>query len=469
MYHKDVELIFGRSFFSMEGKRASPLHLSFTVTISAFGVEHLTPKQLHRSQHELIKLNQLAHPKLATSLFSTRFKDLSVDWQVQISCADLMRQARPGGFEETIAMAILRDSARGLNYLHRHGMVHGHLQCSSILIDSKSCVRLGCMQPASHTLKQRRNSPRLAWTAPEVIVQAGGVSAAADVWSLGVTAIELAQGVTRLVGVPSLKVMLQVLRRQMPQHVVEASAILREVANACLQLSPCTRPSMQSLLVGPLFAALSDSAAQKALAPIMETLQISVESAVVPSEDPRKVLLARPVTRSSAHEASADHILRRMGMQCADVLICTSNSSAPLVTRLQPVNARDLGLDSSNVVNGVSSVHTGAMAYRNSSGAAAWRPSVDLGGMVLGAVEAGVAASRVVVFAACTQASRKPASGLQETAADLKAVHAVHAHVTAEKEIGLDAKQPFACHLLLAERTRMEDVQAVIAQPVSGL
>jgi len=96
----------------------------------------------------------------------------------------------------------------------------------------------------------------------------------------------------------------------------------------------------------------------------------------------------------------------------------------------------------------------------NSTGAAAWQPSVDLGGMVVGAVEAGVAASRVAVFAACTQSSRKSASRVAES---------VH-HVTDEKEMGLDAEQPVACHrsVLLAERTGSKDVQAIIAQAARG-
>jgi serine/threonine protein kinase len=53
------------------------------------------------------------------------------------SCADVLRAARPNGFEEPVVLHIAREVAKGLDYLHSHGALHRNLKASNLLLGAR--------------------------------------------------------------------------------------------------------------------------------------------------------------------------------------------------------------------------------------------------------------------------------------------------------------------------------------------
>ena len=58
------------------------------------------------------------------------------------SCRDLMRATHPSGLPEDACLAVAREVASGLSYLHEQGVLHRNLKASNVLVDSGGGVRL---------------------------------------------------------------------------------------------------------------------------------------------------------------------------------------------------------------------------------------------------------------------------------------------------------------------------------------
>ena len=91
--------------------------------------------------------------------------------------------------------AVSRETAQGLEHLHRHGVIHRDIKGANILTTKEGLVKLADFGVATKQSGLAEGSVvgTPYWMAPEVIELAGATTAS-DIWSLGCTVIELLDG-----------------------------------------------------------------------------------------------------------------------------------------------------------------------------------------------------------------------------------------------------------------------------------
>jgi len=100
-------------------------------------------------------------------------------------------------FTEPEIVGVLVQALRGLDYLHKLRMIHRDIKSGNILLNHDGDCKLadfGVSAELENTLAKRKTligTPY--WMAPEVL-QAASYDSAADIWSIGITAYEMAVG-----------------------------------------------------------------------------------------------------------------------------------------------------------------------------------------------------------------------------------------------------------------------------------
>ncbi|CAD7962309.1 unnamed protein product [Amoebophrya sp. A25] len=180
------------------------------------------------------------------------------------SCADLLRSHFPQGFKNElgILLHLLYETLKALEYLHdpKNAQIHRDLKAANLLLGKDGEVCLADFGVAASFKEQRTRQTFVGtpcWMAPEVLLagqQDGAASSnqgynyKADIWSLGITALELCNGEAPYQRLHHLKIMQNILDKPPPQAPADADQGFRDLVTYCLQKNPAKRPTASELL-----------------------------------------------------------------------------------------------------------------------------------------------------------------------------------------------------------------------------
>jgi serine/threonine-protein kinase 24/25/MST4 len=171
------------------------------------------------------------------------------------SVLDRVKAADKGGLDEDMIAVISREILTGLKFLWLEGKIHRDIKAANVLVSKDGQVKLadfGASRQLTETVQKCDTfvgSPY--WMAPEILTEKE-YDGKADIWSLGITCLEMATGKPPYSTVHPLQVLAVIAGKPSPtlpegKYSKDFEAFLA----ACLQKEPKNRPSIELLLEMP--------------------------------------------------------------------------------------------------------------------------------------------------------------------------------------------------------------------------
>ncbi|KNC53615.1 STE/STE20 protein kinase [Thecamonas trahens ATCC 50062] len=165
------------------------------------------------------------------------------------------RLRRP--FTENMIKFVIRESLQGLDHMHRSGLIHRDIKGANILLTHRGEVKLADFGVAAQLTHSRQRKSTLVgtpyWMAPEVVYDGATYDSKADIWSLGITCIEMAELKPPNSSIDATTAMYLIPNQPSPNFAKPSrfSPEFRDFVRRCLHKNPAKRPSAAELLAHP--------------------------------------------------------------------------------------------------------------------------------------------------------------------------------------------------------------------------
>ncbi|XP_059390918.1 TRAF2 and NCK-interacting protein kinase-like isoform X10 [Carassius carassius] len=176
------------------------------------------------------------------------------------SVTDLIKNTKGNSLKEEWTAYICREILRGLTHLHQHKVIHRDIKGQNVLLTENAEVKLvdfGVSAQLDRTVGRRNTfigTPY--WMAPEVIACDENPDATydfkSDLWSLGITAIEMAEGAPPLCDMHPMRALFLIPRNSAPRLKSKKwSKKFQLFIESCLVKNHNQRPSTEQLIKHP--------------------------------------------------------------------------------------------------------------------------------------------------------------------------------------------------------------------------
>jgi len=159
-------------------------------------------------------------------------------------------------YPEACIAFVCKELSSALAHMHRKGLLHRDLKSDNVLVSFEGQTKLADFGFAAGLVREKMHRTTVvgthAWMAPEV-VNGEAYDGKADVWSLGITLLECADGVPPYLDLPPLKAMLAITTSD-PPKLASPERWSKEFAHflkSCLRREPKKRPTAEQLLMHP--------------------------------------------------------------------------------------------------------------------------------------------------------------------------------------------------------------------------
>ncbi|XP_030635869.1 serine/threonine-protein kinase 4-like [Chanos chanos] len=206
-----------------------------------------------------ISIMQQCNSPHVVRYYGSYFKDSDL-WIVMEYCgagsvSDIIRLRNKTLTEDEIA-TILQSTLKGLEYLHFMRKIHRDIKAGNILLNAEGQAKLadfGVAGQLTDTMAKRNTVIGTPfWMAPEVI-QEIGYNCVADIWSLGITAIEMAEGKPPYADIHPMRAIFMIPTNPPPtfKNPDMWSEQFRDFVTQCLVKNPENRATATQLLQHP--------------------------------------------------------------------------------------------------------------------------------------------------------------------------------------------------------------------------
>jgi serine/threonine protein kinase len=173
-------------------------HRGHNVAVKIVDLEQFEDNSIDDMRKEIAVMSTCKHKNVVSCLVS--FIEGTDLWLLMPilsagSCLDVLKLNFPNGIaDEAVIATILSETLHGLKYFHENSQIHRDIKAGNILLDMEGNVFIsdfGVSASLKRGQKRKTFVGSPCWMAPEVMEQTGH-DYSADIWSVGVTAIELA-------------------------------------------------------------------------------------------------------------------------------------------------------------------------------------------------------------------------------------------------------------------------------------
>lgn len=175
---------------------------------------------------------------------------------------------RYGRIPENLVAYILREVIRGLMFLHHQHRIHRDIKSDNILISLEGKVKLGDFGYAAQLTTDHNKRHTVvgtpSWMAPELVV-GSEYDTRVDIWSLGIVALEMAEGEPPYLRENPMKALYLIASGPPPRltNRTKWSEDYRGFVEACLVKEPDRRATTDELLQHPFITGVPVNAEQQ--------------------------------------------------------------------------------------------------------------------------------------------------------------------------------------------------------------